>query len=50
MFIETHHPDFRVDSQTEKGMKFQDRVTLNQPQAKISTHLQTSHGGELNCG
>lgn len=26
--IETHHPDLRVDNQTEKRMKVQDRVTF----------------------
>lgn len=55
MFTETHHPDLRVDNQTEKGMEFRTeshsyfalQKPSNQPHAKISAHLQTSHGREL---
>lgn len=58
MFTETHHPDLRVDNQTEKGMKFRTeshsyfalQKPSNQPHAETSAHLQTSHGRELYCG
>lgn len=50
-----HHPDLRVDNQTEKGMEFRTeshsyfatKKPSNQPHAKIGACLQTSHGREL---
>lgn len=58
MFTKTHHPDLRVDNQTEKGVKFRTeshsyfarQKPSNQPHAETSAHLQTSCDGELYCG
>lgn len=57
VFIKIHHPDLRVDNQTEKGMMFQDRFTFtscttkaNQStlcRNKCAPALHTSLGSKL---